>query len=299
MVDILSTLIKNGNFETLVTAIKASDIEITFAKSGTLTLVAPTDAAFEQLPPGTLENLLKPENVDALNTLLKCHLFANVRSVGEMISSGLPDTYQSLGGGRIRVAQYRYSLKANEATVVLPDIAASNGFIHGIDQVLTPPSPVEDVLDTAVNTPYCDIFETLVLAANFAETLKGSGPFTLFAPDYSAFSGLPKGTIESWLQPKNKALLTKILSYHVVLGNWTTAAIIARRPPLTLKTLAGPRVLLTNFGGQLKVNGGPIRLADDVATNGMVHQISKVLIPTRLSESDPTSLDAAEIEPRQ
>lgn len=125
-----------------------------------------------------------------------------------------------------------------------------------------------------------DTFSTLVAAvkaADLAETLAGEGPFTVFAPTNAAFEALPEGALEALLEPKNKELLVKILTYHVVSGKVTAADLVAGAVP----TVEGSDVVVS-LGDSVKVNNATVVLADVEASNGVIHAIDTVIIPPTL-----------------
>ena len=121
-------------------------------------------------------------------------------------------------------------------------------------------------------------FKTLVAAlkaADLVETLSGPGPFTVFAPTDEAFAALPKGTVEKLLLPKNKAVLAKILTYHVVSGAAESNMLKAG----TIKTVEGSSVMVKTMMGHVMVDGAMVTTADIKASNGIIHVINKVLLP--------------------
>jgi uncharacterized surface protein with fasciclin (FAS1) repeats len=120
-------------------------------------------------------------------------------------------------------------------------------------------------------------FTTLVaavVAADLATTLSGTGPFTVFAPTDAAFEALPAGILEKLLLPKNKAVLAKILTYHVVAGKVLSTDLTETE----VATVEGSKVAITLTDGA-KVNGATVTTADVMASNGVIHVIDKVLIP--------------------
>ena len=120
-------------------------------------------------------------------------------------------------------------------------------------------------------------FTTLVaavVAADLATTLSGTGPFTVFAPTDAAFEALPAGILEKLLLPKNKAVLAKILTYHVVAGKVLSTDLTETE----VATVEGSKVAITLTDGA-KVNDAKVVIADVMASNGVVHAIDKVLIP--------------------
>lgn len=124
-----------------------------------------------------------------------------------------------------------------------------------------------------------DQFSTLVAAvgaADLAGTLKGDGPFTVFAPTNAAFEALPAGTVESLLQPENKDKLVSILTYHVVPGAVTSDQLAGQR--LNVETVQGQTVHVDGTHG-VRVNKARVIQADVAGSNGVIHVIDKVLLP--------------------
>ena len=135
--DIVDTAVAAGSFNTLVAAVKAAGLVDALKGDGPLTVFAPTDDAFAALPEGTVENLLKPENVDQLKAILLYHVVAGKIMAADIGSGAKPATLQ---GATIDVVGSGYGVPVNGANVVSADIKASNGVIHVIDAVILPPS---------------------------------------------------------------------------------------------------------------------------------------------------------------
>jgi uncharacterized surface protein with fasciclin (FAS1) repeats len=132
-----------------------------------------------------------------------------------------------------------------------------------------------DIVDVAV----AGKFNTLVAAvkaAGLVDTLKGPGPFTVFAPTDEAFAKLPAGTLETLLQPENKAKLRSILLYHVVAGRVTAAEVVKMD---SAKTAEGQNLSIKVMGGNVMVNNAHVVKADIEASNGVIHVIDTVLLP--------------------
>lgn len=132
-----------------------------------------------------------------------------------------------------------------------------------------------DIVDTAVGAGTFTTLVAAVEAAGLVETLKGEGPFTVFAPTDEAFAALPEGTVESLLLPENKDQLTAILTYHVVPGKVMSTDLTEG---MTAATVNSADVTITLDGGP-KVNGANITTADIEATNGVIHVIDTVIMP--------------------
>lgn len=133
---IVDVAIANGSFETLVAAIQAADLGETLSAEGPYTVFAPTDEAFAALPEGILETLLLPENKETLQQILTYHVVAS-----EVPSSDIaPGAVPTVADEDVTLSVDDSTVMVNEATVVQPDVMASNGVIHVIDTVLLPPS---------------------------------------------------------------------------------------------------------------------------------------------------------------
>ena len=131
----------------------------------------------------------------------------------------------------------------------------------------------KDIIDTAVAAGSFTTLAKLLTDAGLVETLKGAGPFTVFAPTDEAFAKVPAETLASLAA--DKALLTKVLTYHVVAGKVMAADI----KPGDVATVAGPNIALSVADGKVMVNAATVTTADVVASNGVIHIIDQVLLP--------------------
>ena len=134
-----------------------------------------------------------------------------------------------------------------------------------------------DIVETAVSAGSFATLVKAVQAAGLVETLKGEGPFTVFAPTDAAFAKLPEGQLDSLLKPENKDQLVELLSYHVVSEKLTTADIAGKKA--TYKTLSGEEVQINAAGRVAKINHAAIQQPDVMASNGVIHVIDKVITP--------------------
>ena len=146
----------------------------------------------------------------------------------------------------------------------------------------------KDIIDNAVNSKDHTTLVGAVKAAGLVDTLKGPGPFTVFAPTNTAFSALPPGTVDALLKPESKAALTTVLTYHVVPGKWDAAAmgnmIMDGKGQATIKTVQGQSLTASMQGGAIMLTdakGGTARVttADVYQSNGVIHVVDKVLMP--------------------
>ena len=134
----------------------------------------------------------------------------------------------------------------------------------------------KDVVDLALATPDVSTLVTALKAAGLVETLKGEGPFTIFAPTNEAFSKLPAGTVENLLKPENKEQLKKVLLYHVHIGAGVKAADVKT---MKLSTAAGQDLDVKAEGGSVTVDNAKVIKTDVIGTNGVIHLIDTVVMP--------------------
>ena len=139
----------------------------------------------------------------------------------------------------------------------------------------SPAAHAADIVDTAVSNGSFKTLVAAVQAAGLAETLKGAGPFTVFAPTDEAFAALPAGTVDDLLKPENKDKLTKILTYHVVSGKVMSGDL---KDGMKAATVEGAEVTIDLDNGAM-VNDAKVVTADVAADNGVIHVIDKVLMP--------------------
>jgi len=173
----------------------------------------------------------------------------------------------------------------NDANIIATDIAASNGVIHVIDKVILPPAEeaampddamAKDILGTAKAAGSFTTLLAAVKAAGLEEALKGKGPFTVFAPTDEAFAKLPAGTLDTLIA--NPKQLESILLYHVAPGK-LMAKNVAKLG--FIDTLLGRDLAVTaSPNGALKINKANVTTADIETSNGVIHVIDTVLVPS-------------------
>ena len=174
-----------------------------------LLFFAPTDAAFDALPEGTVEALLEDPSGELTDILLYHAVAATA------LSTDLSDAQMitTINGKDVTVTINTDGVFINDAQVTVVDLVADNGVVHVIDAVLIPPAIT--VVDIIVNSSDHNTLEAAVIAADLAGTLSGEGPFTVFAPTDAAFDALPEGTVQALLEDPSGEL-TDILLYHAV-----------------------------------------------------------------------------------
>ncbi|MCC5882208.1 MAG: fasciclin domain-containing protein [Halomonas sp.] len=134
----------------------------------------------------------------------------------------------------------------------------------------------QDIVDTAVAAGQFETLAAALEAAGLVETLKGDGPFTVFAPTDEAFAALPEGTVESLLEPENREQLQAVLTYHVVAGNVMAEDAMGLDSATTVQ---GQDVTITTMDGSVMINDATVIQADIEASNGVIHVIDSVLLP--------------------
>jgi uncharacterized surface protein with fasciclin (FAS1) repeats len=274
--DIVDTAVANGSFTTLAAALQAAGLVDALKADGPFTVFAPTDEAFAKLPEGTVEGLLKPENIEQLKAILLYHVVEGKVMAADV--SGISSA-TALSGKDLTVKVDMGNVYINESKVVLADVEASNGVIHVIDAVLLPPAELSDIVDTAVADGRFTTLAAALQAAGLVETLKGEGPFTVFAPTDDAFAKLPAGTVETLLKPENLEQLKSILLYHVVAGKVMAADVVTLT---SADAVSGAQISIKIQDGKVYLNETIQVIITDIETsNGVIHVIDAVLLPAQ------------------
>ncbi len=268
-------------FSILVEAVVAADLAGTLSGAGPFTVFAPTDSAFAALLAElgvTKAQLLADKAL--LTAVLTYHVLpgrVNSSAVAGVLGQPIATVQggvfkiESAGGLKITDGRNRVS------NIVGTDVDASNGVIHVVDRVLLPAN--RNIVQTAQATPNLSLLVEAVVAAGLADTLSGAGPFTVFAPTNTAFAALlaELGVTKEQLFA-DKALLTAVLTYHVVPGRVLKAQVPLNAPITTLQGgtfTVGSDLAITDGRGRK----AGITATDVFATNGVVHLIDKVILP--------------------
>jgi len=313
--NIIENALNSADHTTLVAAVKAAGLVDTLMGDGPFTVFAPTNAAFAALPAGTVDTLLMPENKDMLTKVLTCHVLG-ANALSDAIATMIADDngahpVATLGGCTLMAKMTGGMITLTDetggvATVTIADVKQSNGVIHVIDRVLLPAAEkadtgnpmvggaamfaTKDIIDNAVNSADHTTLVAAVKAAGLVDTLKGPGPFTVFAPTNAAFADLPAGTVDTLLMPENKDMLTKVLTAHVVAGNWSASDIATEAgksrdgfyhfnavsgDALSAKVTPSGAIYIFDESG----NAYEVTVADVNQSNGVIHVIEGVLLP--------------------
>ena len=289
---IVDIAVEDGRFETLVAALQAADLVSTLSGEGPFTVFAPTDDAFAALPDGVVAGLL--EDIPSLTEVLTYHVVSGTVLAETVVGLTSAATLQ---GEEVTIEVIDGTVKIDGATVLITDIIGSNGVIHVIDSVILPteiaaslssPEATKTIVDIAVEDGR---FETLVAAlqaADLVSTLSGEGPFTVFAPTDDAFAALPDGVVAGLLE--DIPSLTEVLTYHVVSGTvlaetvvGLTSAATLQGEEVTIEVIDPNRPPLTI--GNVKIDGATVLITDIIGSNGVIHVIDSVILPTEIAAS--------------
>ncbi len=279
--NIVETAQANPDLSILVEAVVAADLAGTLsAPGGTFTVFAPTNAAFAALLTElgvTKAQLLADKPL--LTAVLTYHVLPS-RVFKAGVPLGAPIT--TVEGGYFKIDEVGSDLVITDgrnrtSTITATDIKANNGIIHLVDKVLLPAD--KNIVQTAQALPDFSILVEAVVAANLADTLSGAGPFTVFAPTNAAFASLlaELGITKAALLA-DTALLTKVLTYHVVPGLVLKAEVPVATP---ITTVQGDTFTVN---AALAITDQRARVSNIVATdvltsNGVIHAIDKVILP--------------------
>jgi transforming growth factor-beta-induced protein len=286
-------------FSILESAIRAAGLTDVLSGRGKFTVFAPTNRAFEQL---LAELKLSADQLLADKPLLSQVLTYHVLGERVYAQQLRDDTLvQTLQGQSLRVDVQgprwfpRVTLtdaQGRASRVVLPNLGATNGVVHVVDRVVLPQT--KNLVEVAQSKADFSILVEAVVAADLADALSGTGPFTVFAPTNAAFVGLLSelGLTKEQLLA-NKPLLTQVLTYHVLAGRLLSTGIVDGATPVTLQ---GQPIRL-DTDGAVRITDARGRVASVVATdiqasNGVIHVIDKVVLPT-----DKTIVDLAIANP--
>lgn len=281
---VLDVAYNDGRFNTWTMLVNRVALTNLVTRHGPFTVFPPTDAAFAALPAGALDALMA-DNTRLRQTLLY-HIVPGKLTKAQLAAQtswrtalGEPLTVRTADGAL---------LLNNTARVIWADRPASNGMVHGIDAVLTPPpvtprQPVPpspsiqpgSLLDVLNRDPRFSLFVSQVVTAGMEHLYNRRGPFTIFAPTNAAFEALPGGLLCECLT--NHTKLRQLVLYHMAQGRLPAADLTGRS---ALRTTLGKDVQLAVVGGTLTLDGrARVTQSDLPAVNGMIHVLDAVLIP--------------------
>ena len=271
----------SADHTTLEVAIDACGLDGVLSDPGSLTLFAPTDAAFDLLPAGTVTALLA--DLPQLTDILKHHV-VGASVLSSALSNGQVVT--TLLGTDVTVTINSMGVYIDNAMVTVADIIADNGVVHVIDAVLLPPTPSNSIYDIVSNSANHTTLKVAIDACALNGVLSDPGSLTLFAPTDAAFDLLPAGTVAALLADIPQ--LTDILKHHVVAANVPSSALSNSQ---VVTTLLGTDVIVTINSMGVYIDNAMVTVADITADNGVVHVIDAVLIPTTTDIIDYNNLE--------
>jgi uncharacterized surface protein with fasciclin (FAS1) repeats len=265
-------IIQNSpNHNTLEAAVLAAGLDGALNTLDPITVFAPTDDAFNALPAGTVAALLA--DIPALTDILLYHVIN-----GAVLSTDLTDgqVATTLNGSDITVNINNGVFINGTSQVIVADIAASNGVVHVVDEVLTSAAPeLYTIWDVIQNSPDHNTLEAVVGLAGLDGALDSPGAFTVFAPTDAAFALVPQPIIDALIADPT-GILTFILTYHVVPS---VALSTDLSDGMVITTLSGVDVNVSIINGDVFINHAQVIVADIVTDNGVVHVIDAVIAP--------------------
>ncbi|MDT0540852.1 fasciclin domain-containing protein [Croceitalea sp. P059] len=308
MMNIVETAIATDDLSLLVDALVAANAGLveTLSGDGSFTVFAPTNEAFISLLDvlgndyNSLADFDTDEELDLLVKILTYHVVAGTEAFSTDLSDG--QSIETVNGASVRInlkdgTVHLVDATDNNATVVIPDVDASNGVVHVINKVLLPQEALDfvaalnmmNIVETAIATDDLSLLVDALIAANagLVETLSSEGPFTVFAPTNEAFSGLLDilgdefNSLSDFDTQAEIDILIQVLTYHVVAG--TEAFSTDLSDGQTIQTVQGENVTINLNGGvfvkDASDSDAQVIIPDVDASNGVVHVINKVLLP--------------------
>jgi transforming growth factor-beta-induced protein len=277
IVDVASGI---DDFSILVSALQEAELVSALQGEGPFTVFAPTNAAFADLLSRlniTAEELLAHPQ---LSEVLLYHVVA-----GKVMSTDLSDGMMAdtLQGEKLSI-DLSNGVMINMSNVTSADVEATNGVIHVIDKVLVPESfvlnPIEnDIVDIALGNEDFSMLVSLLQQADLVTTLQGEGPFTVFAPTNAAFEDLLAALDISASELMAQPDLAKVLLYHVVPGKVMSTDLV---DGMNAPTVNG-ETLMVDLSNGVMINESTVVLADLEATNGVVHVVDSILVPSNFT----------------
>ncbi|WP_082897120.1 fasciclin domain-containing protein [Thalassotalea crassostreae] len=281
---LVDVAVANGNFTTLVAALKATGLDMVLDDLDTdYTVFAPTDAAFAKLPEGKVDELLA--DIPALTDILLYHVLANEVMASDAITTAqsISNTVMTANGDKVALSYMDPSLYVNNAMVTAADVGADNGVIHVVDTVIMPPKmkgmPTDSIADIAVATDELSTLVTALAAANLVETLDNDDAmFTVFAPTNAAFAAIDPQALADLLEDTDA--LTSVLLTHVVADAEidSVSAYAANGEDVTTVNNKKVSVAIDSDTRLLTIGGANVVIKDIYATNGVVHVIDTVIL---------------------
>ena len=269
-----------SNLSTFVTAVNAAGLASALKGPGPFTVFAPSNAAFANVDPATLEALLA--DPAALADLLKYHVVSGEKMSGD-ITSGSVSTLLSGKSINVTVSGGMITLNGT-AGVETADMDATNGVIHIIDEVLIYPGfevPKKSIYDLAASTPaFSTLKAALDMFPDLVDALDSDGSYTVFAPTNDAFTALLGVIGQTSLNDVPESVIERLLKYHVIAGASLMSTDLTDGQQAETLLGADDKITVGIDGASVTINGANVTTADIEASNGIVHVIDAVLVPS-------------------
>ena len=273
--NIPTTLANNPDYSTLSGLLGDSTLDELLAGDGPFTMFAANNDAFAAMPADQLLGI--KGNPTALKQLLNYSIVAQKASLStdDLVAGALP----TLEGSPVAITKDGSNTKINTATIIDPNIAASNGTIQGIDKVLIPPdleltaAPTQNIVDSLQANPDFSTYVGLLKTAGLTATLGETGPYTVFAPNNAAFAAVPKDVFDQVVA--DQAQLRAVLGYTIVLGSYPDDQLKTGQLPTT----QGDPITVAVSGSTITVDNATVVPPQTLATNGVIHALDKVIAP--------------------
>ena len=262
---------------TLVTAIETAGLGSTLSGDGPFTVFAPTNAAFDNLPDGVLDDLLA--NPSILEQVLQYHVLNGKVMSGDVTTGSVPTL---LSGASIDVVVDGNQITLNGlSNVVGADVDASNGVVHLIDEVLIPPTielPKDNIVEIAQATPsLSSLVAALTRFPDLVTALSSDGTYTVFAPDNDAFTAILAAIGQTSLDDVPDGVLRTILEYHVISSGVIMSGDLSDGQ--TAEAFSGEEITVSIDGSDVFISGAKVATPDVEASNGVVHLMEDVMVP--------------------
>jgi transforming growth factor-beta-induced protein len=278
--DIVELAQATSNLSTFVTAVNAAGLTSALKGTGPFTVFAPSNAAFANVDAATLEALLA--NPAALADLLKYHVVSGEKMSGDL-KSGTVSTLLTGKSINVTVSGGMVTLNGTSG-VETADLDATNGVIHIIDEVLIYPGfevPKKSIYELAASTPSLSTLKTaLDLFPDLVSALDSDGSFTVFAPTNDAFTALLGVIGQTSLGDVPKSVIERLLKYHVISGASLMSTDLTDGQQAATLLSADDKITVGIDGTSVTINGANVTTADVEASNGIVHILDAVLVPS-------------------
>ncbi len=278
--DIMELAQSTSNLSTFVTAVNAAGLTSALKGPGPFTVFAPSNAAFAAVDAATLEALLA--NPEALADLLKYHVVSGEKMSGDLTSGSVSTL---LPGKSINVTVSGGMVTLNGTSgVETADLDATNGVIHIIDEVLIYPGfevPKKSIYDLAASTPSLSTLKAaLDMFPDLVSALDSDGSFTVFAPTNDAFAALLGVIGQTSLNDVPESVIERLLKYHVIAGATVMSTDLTDGQEAATLLSADDKITVGIDGTSVTINGANVTTADVEASNGVVHILDAVLVPS-------------------